>query len=638
MRRHSPLAWLVAGSFALVSGCTSSALPTPTDAAADATPAESDTTAVDPAPDGPGSPDAPSATSDAALASDSPLALLDVAALPALDSGLWETARRDSSVGEGGSAHGDSRPGGDGTLAVDKSMLNFGILDVGATATGTLTVTNVGRVSTGPLTITVTAGLAATGCSGTLAPGASCVVVVSVTPTAVGPWSGTIAITASPGAVTPLLVSVSAVVGGGPLFAVSPAAIDLGTVLVGLPAPKATIMVTAGIAITDLVVTTTGADLSIDRVASTCTSTLAAGASCAVVVAFTAASSGQKTDALVISGGGAAGKVVSVPITALAQNPAKLAINPSSTQAFAASVGQTSTPITFGVANLGDVATGPIAVTVTGPNAAEFIATTSCLVLEPLAGCTVAVVFKPAADSTTAVTATLTVTDSGPGASWVSVGLYWAHSMPNVLTITPASGDLGTVLVGATSAPTVFTVTSPSSRNRGPLEVTVSSPEFVIGDDTCADATLGPGSTCTISVALRPTSVGAKSAVLTVSDELGAPGIKTLTGTGVTPPEPMASPATLDFGGVPVGSTAAGRTVTIKNQGGSTTGDLVVTKTGSHAVFPISANTCSAALAPGASCAITVTFAPTEARSEAAALTVTDGNVSTTVTMSGNGT
>ncbi len=50
------------------------------------------------------------------------------------------------------------------------------------------------------------------------------------------------------------------------------------------------------------------------------------------------------------------------------------------------------------------------------------------------------------------------------------------------------------------------------------------------------------------------------------------------------------------------------------------------------------AGSCCAAPAPGSSCAFTVSFAPTEARSEAAALTVTDGNVSTTVTVSGNGT
>jgi hypothetical protein len=153
---------------------------------------------------------------------------------------------------------------------------------------------------------------------------------------------------------------------------------------------------------------------------STCTTVLAAGASCTVAVDFVAQTAGVKSDSIVISGGGMT-KIV--PITAVAQSPAKLVISPSSPQSFAAPVGQTSSAITFGVANTGDVATGPLIVFIMGANAADFTATTSCLILAPLASCTVSVAFKPQAPSGSTEVATLSVTDTAVGGSGVLASL-----------------------------------------------------------------------------------------------------------------------------------------------------------------------------------------------------------------------
>jgi len=632
MRRQFLAACLLAASFALTTGACKYDNGTPLQAP-DRADAEPDASAGMVPPDAPTWPDALSALPDVASVSDVSILSPDAPSLPD-----GPPSRLDLPVGETSSQQGEAGSGR-ATLVLDRSAVNLGTLDLNTTGVASLTVTNVGADTSGPVTVGATEGIVVAGCSGILRAGVSCTLSIMVTPTAIGVFTGAISISASPGALTPLLATVIATVTtGGGLFSVHPSAIDLSSVQVGVRAPPQTITVTASTAISDLVVGVSGVEISIDRTASTCTAALAAGASCIVVVDFTAMSTGAKSDSVIIGAGGTNGKVVSVPITAADLAAARLVMAPSGTQSFVANVGRPSSAIPFGLANAGDVATGAISIAVTGPDAADFVATSDCLILAPLSGCTIEVVWTPVAARATAETATLTATDTGPGASSVSVALVGGGlTGPASPTITPSTADLGSVLVGATGAATVFTVTNGAPISTGTLTVSVSSTEFVVVGDTCSGASLASAENCTVSIALHPTTPGAKSAILVVAQTGGASAAKTLTGTGVTGPSPSATPAAIDFGNVIVGSTAPSQTITIKNNGGTATGVLTLDKTGSFAVFPVSANTCTTALAPAASCTFAVGFSPTAAQGEAASFTVTDGSVSVTVALSGAG-
>jgi hypothetical protein len=205
------------------------------------------------------------------------------------------------------------------------------------------------------------------------------------------------------------------------------------------------------------------------------------------------------------------------------------------------------------------------------------------------------------------------------------------------VVINPALGDLGAVLVGATGPSMAFRLTNDGSQSTGTLTASVSSPEFVITSDTCSGILLAPGMSCTVAVALRPTSVGAKSATLTITDG-GSWVLKTLTGTGITPGHPTPVPSAIDFGSVAVGATSPGQAVTLANVGGGTSGALSTSVSGSErAAFSVSANTCAGPLAPGASCSFTVSFAPTAKGSAAATVIVTDGGWSAAVALAGLG-
>jgi hypothetical protein len=317
-----------------------------------------------------------------------------------------------------------------------------------------------------------------------------------------------------------------------PVLTVSPSSIDLGNLLVGAVAPMLTINITALTAISDLYVGLNGMDILKDAT-STCTSTLAAGTSCTVVVNFAASTRGPKSDSVSVSAGGVNGTFESVPITAVAQNPAKLMISPSSQQSFVTTVGVPSSPIVFGIANGGDVVTGPLSFGIVGTNAQDFTGTaTGCSLLASLGECSVSVVFTPKAPSATAEYATLTVTDDGPGASSVSVGLSGTARSPVDLTIAPAATDFGSVSVGAASAVSTFTITNSGDTASGALTVGITAPEFVKVADTCTGVSLAKAATCTVGIQFKPTSVGAKSGFLVVSGASGTPAVDAITGTG----------------------------------------------------------------------------------------------------------
>lgn len=416
-------------------------------------------------------------------------------------------------------------------LNITPNSVNFGTVSLGNSATATVAVVNTGTTASGTLTVLPSFGVMVTGCTGVLQPQASCTVTITVVPTNAGAFDGLISIAADPGAIPPLQVSVSGMVILPGQFTVSPAAINLGTIPAGVLAPPQTITVSALSSLTDLSVTTSGPEVT-REVASTCLSTLPAGITCTVVMGFWATSTGSKSGSVIISAGGT---TVVVPITATVVNPAKLVVTPT-TAAFATAVNIASSPITIGVGNAGDIATGALSATITGPNAADFaVMTNTCTLLAPLNICAIAIVFTPRATSAAPKTASLTVRDFGADASTAIVALTGtAYSGPS-LDITSAKSDLGTVPVGTTGAATAFTVTNTGDVATGTLTVSASSAEFVISGNTCAGFTLAPRGSCTVSLALKPTSIGVKAAVLTVSGTTGVPAIKQIAGTGISP-------------------------------------------------------------------------------------------------------
>jgi len=98
------------------------------------------------------------------------------------------------------------------------------------------------------------------------------------------------------------------------------------------------------------------------------------------------------------------------------------------------------------------------------------------------------------------------------------------------------------------------------------------------------------------------------------------------------------SPAALTWGKIVVGTTAAGKTVTVTNTGNATLNIASIATSGDFAQVT-STKPCGSTLAAGKSCVIKVTFAPTQLGGRTGNLTITDNasNSPQTVPLSGTG-
>jgi hypothetical protein len=227
-----------------------------------------------------------------------------------------------------------------------------------------------------------------------------------------------------------------------------------------------------------------------------------------------------------------------------------------------------------------------------------------------------------------------------------------------IAVVSPANLAFGTVtannskVLPATLTNTGTLALTISTGNNSRIRITGNNAnQFSVGNNPCGSSLAANGATCTINVTFTPTSAGAKTATLTITDNSNNLANSTqtviLSGTGVVlPPTATLDVSTLTFPDTMVTIPSAAQTVTLKNTGSSTlTVNRAMAFTGP---FARSGGTCSTGngtfnLGAGASCTVGVTFTPTAtgAASGSLGITNTGNNGATagtqTVNLSGNG-
>ncbi|HEB74979.1 MAG TPA: choice-of-anchor D domain-containing protein [Nitrospirae bacterium] len=306
-------------------------------------------------------------------------------------------------------------------------------------------------------------------------------------------------------------------------------------------------------------------------------------------------------------------------------------------------VGESSAPQTFVVTNTGSADLTIGSVTISGDFAITADTCSGALV-QPSNTCTVSAAFVPTAAGT--ASGTLSIPSDDPDTPVFDVALSGTGTTTTVLepniSVTPTTLAFGNVVVGTTSAPQTVTIS-----NTGTADLTVTNvvltgdTDFDVASTTCTVPVLAPGASCSADVVFTPSSLGGKTALVTIySDDPDTPSLEvTLTGTGVAAePDITVTPTSVDFGSVTVGDSDS-RTVTVKNDG---TADLVITSVSTPAdPFSVTDDGCSGqTLAPADSCTVTVDFAPTSAGtfSDSIVISSDDPDESTvTVSLSGEG-
>lgn len=294
----------------------------------------------------------------------------------------------------------------------------------------------------------------------------------------------------------------------------------------------------------------------------------------------------------------------------------------------------------FAVMNTGDTPSGPLTVSLGGDDSSLFsLDASKCqgMVLAAGDGCTVTVGFST--DNVTVRHATLGFT-ALPGGS-ASVALDGSGLSPAALSADPPSLSFGTVTIGSNGS-IGLNVHNGGDLSTGTLSRMVMGTNaslFTTTNDSCSNHTLAAGDSCTLTVVFTPTSSGDASATLTVGDGVKSAQVP-LSGKGATPGAIMLTPSgSIALGTVSLGSSAPS-TITVKNTGGTTLNSMSTVVHGTDAAaFPVDTDNCGGkSLAAGATCTISIHFAPTATGDKIATLTVSAASGATASdTLSGTG-
>jgi hypothetical protein len=478
-----------------------------------------------------------------------------------------------------------------------------------------------------------------------IAPGSSCEIAVTITPTHAGNFTGTVTFTSDSlnTTATQQNVALSGFVYGAYMVA-SPTVVNFPQQAAGTTSAAAMVTLTNdGLLYGGAVGAPSSSNAAFNPTSGTCSGQIAVGSSCQVSVTFSPALAQAYAGTVTVPastwGGGAIPSVTfnvnGSGVTTATLTPAGLAFGKEA-------VGATGPVQTATLKNTGTVALPITAggITISGPGAASFkvTATTCAASLNSGSSCTISASFKPAALGN--LSATLNVADGALG-SPQTVALTGTGAAS--VTLAPADLTFAATKVGSWSTGEMATLkntgTVPLTISAGGITITGTHASSFIEATTCGTA-LAPGADCTISVRFKPVTTGILTATLEVADDaIGSPQQVALKGTGDA--SAALTPATLAFAGTAVGATSAAKIITLKNNGTAaldiSTGGITIT--GTHASSFIKTTTCGSVLAAGASCTISVKFKPKATGALTATLEVADNALGSPqkVALSGTG-
>jgi hypothetical protein len=213
------------------------------------------------------------------------------------------------------------------------------------------------------------------------------------------------------------------------------------------------------------------------------------------------------------------------------------------------------------------------------------------------------------------------------------IPLWTAGTQLTTASAQPTSITFAAQPVGTTSGSQTITLS-----NTGGIALAItdinSSANFS-ETDNCSTGAVNAGASCTILVSFTPGQAGDLSGQLTISANISGGQITIpLAGTGSSTGLVTASPGSIDFGQVQVGTTSQGLPVTIENAGTAAVAVSGVTVTGP---FAVASNGCGSSIAAKSDCALSLTFAPTQPGSATGTLTLTDSAGTQNVALSGSG-
>ena len=516
-----------------------------------------------------------------------------------------------------------------GTLTPNPASLSFGNVVIGSNKQLTETLTNTGGASLTISAATITGtGMSISGLTlpTTLAANQAVSFTVQFAPAAAGAVSGNLTVT-SDGSNPTLTIPVSGTgVTPGSLSA-NPTNIAFGNVKIGNTSTVSeTVTNNGGANVTISAAAVTGSGYSITGL--TVPVTLTPNQSATFSVKFTPTVAGAANGNVAISSD-APGSPLNIPLSGTGVTPGTLSANPTSL-AFGNVVVGNNKSLSETLTNTGGSNLTISAASITG-NGMSITGLTVPLTLTPNQSTTFSVKFTPT--SAGAVSGNLTITSDGSNPT-LTIAVSGTGVAPGTLTANPTTLAFGNVQVGNTGSLSE-TLTNTGGVNVIISQANVTGTGFSITGLTLP-ATLTPSQSVTFTAKFAPTGTGASSGTLSiVSDASNSPLNIPMSGTGTAQGQLSASPVTLAFGDVSVGSSSA-LTGTLTATGASVT---VNSGTSDSSEFVLSGITFPKTIAAGASTTYTVTFSPNASGAASGTLTFISNasNSPTTQGLTGNG-
>ena len=354
----------------------------------------------------------------------------------------------------------------------------------------------------------------------------------------------------------------------------------------------------------------------------TCGASLAAGASCTINVAFNPSVTGAISGDVTVTYPGE-GSPQRLGLSGTGLNPITLA--PTSLAFGTVTVGTKSAGKTITLTN-NDTTSLNITHVASGDYS---IASTTCgATLASHASCTMTVTFNPKQNGN--LTGAVTVTyNAGLSPQEVVLSGTGTGGAASPLTFTPSLLSFGNVAAGSSVSHTVTVKNSSASSVK--ISALAASGDYTA---TGCVITLAPLGTCTMTVTFKPSVKGTIYGSVAITDStVVSPETYEVLGVGVSPL--AASPASLSFGTLTVGTTSGAQTLTLTNNLASTL-SLTPSTSGD---FSFAGGTCGATLVAHASCTLLVNFTPTATGAISGVVTVAYGNTFSPeeVTLTGTG-
>ena len=422
------------------------------------------------------------------------------------------------------------------TVSLSATSEPFGSQQVGtASASRYITLTNTSGVALSITSIAVAGTNAssfvfANTCGTTLAPGANCSIHGHFAPATGGALTASITLTDN-AANSPQTIALTGT-GVEPPVTLSATSLTFPATYVGSTSASQSVTLTntgtTALSITSIAVT--GANASSFVFANSCGSSLAVGANCSIHGHFAPTKGGVLTASVTITDN-AATSPQSISLSGTGVVP-PVGLSATSLSFGSIDVGATSGSQSVTMTNNGTTTLTITGIVLEGSDASSFVFANNCgTSLAAGTNCTIHGHFAPVA--TGALTATIKITDSA-STSPQSIALSGTGLPVAPVTLSSSSLNFPATTVGSSSSSQSVTLT-----NNGTATLTftsiavtgVDASSFVFAN-SCA-TTLAVAASCTIHGHFAPTSKGAQTAAITITDNAsGSPQSIALTGTG----------------------------------------------------------------------------------------------------------